>query len=250
MKNKKFKFIALGAITALMFSPYAKGQEAVKVQETTTIRETPVAVTNTTESTELKRGEFGIRYMPTFIKIDVRDSKGEEVPGTVSFQQGFGIMLGINITEHVGVQGEINYLQISQKYKDVTLNREVKIRYINIPLLLSLNTNKSGQFNLNFVVGPEFGFNTGYDVRSDGYNGSDSINAVVVLKKSNVGLAYGAGLEFAINKDHTLRFDLGYRGFYNFVDVAGTGNTFDNYNVVVKVPRNRNSLYAGFTIQF
>ena len=62
MKNIKIKFIALGAITALMFSPYAKCQEAVKVQETTTIRETPVAVTNTTESTELKRGEFGIRY--------------------------------------------------------------------------------------------------------------------------------------------------------------------------------------------
>lgn len=247
MKNIKFKFIAISAITALMFSSKAKGQDTVKVQET---RETPVAVTNTTESTELKRGEFGIRYMPTFIKIDVRDSKGEAVPGTVSFQHGFGIMLGFNITEHVGLQGEINYLQISQKYKDVTLNREVTIRYINVPLLLSLNTNKSGQFNLNFVAGPEFGFNTGYDVKSDGSSGSDSINAVVVLKKSNVGLAYGAGFEFALNKSHTLRFDLGYRGFYNFVDVAGTGNSFDNYNVVVKIPRNRNSLYAGFTIQF
>ena len=59
---------------------------------------------------------------------------------------------------------------------------------------------KSGQFNLNFVVGPEFGFNTGYDINLTGSNRSDSINPVVVLKKSNVGLAYGAGLEFAINK--------------------------------------------------
>lgn len=244
MKNMKFKFTALSAVAALIFSTNVQGQDAVKVQETTTVRETPMATT--AESTELKRGEFGIRYMPTFIKIDVRDSKGEDVPGTVSFQHGFGIMLGFNITNHVGLQGEINYLQISQKYKDVTLNREVKIRYINVPLLLSLNTNKSGQFNLNFVVGPEFGFNTGYDVSS----GNDSIHAVAVLKKANVGLAYGAGLEFAINESHTLRFDLGYRGFYSFVDVAGTGNTYDNYNVVVKIPRNRNSLYAGFTVQF
>lgn len=245
MKNKKFKFIAISAMTALIFSNNVKGQDAVKVQETTT-----VASTSTTQSTDLKRGEFGIRYIPTFIKIDVRNSNGDEVPGTVSFQNGFGIMLGFNITEHVGLQGEINYLQISQKYKDLTLNREVTIRYINVPLLLSLNTDKSKQFNLNFVVGPEFGFNTGYDVKSDAGGGSDSIKAVVVLKKSNVGLAYGAGFEFALNSSHTLRFDLGYRGFYNFVDVAGKGNSADNYNVVVKVPRNRNSLYAGFTVQF
>ena len=188
--------------------------------------------------------------MPTFTKLDLRDSKGNEIRGSVSIQHGFGILLGFNITTHIGVQGEINYSQISQRYKDVDLEREVKIRYINIPLLLSLNTSKSEQFNLNFVAGPEFGFNTGTDVSSTGAEGSDTLHAVVVLKKGNVGLAYGAGLEFAFDKSRTYRFDLGYRGFYSFVDVTSTSNESDSYNAVVKIPRNRNGIYVGLTVQF
>lgn len=231
MKKINQKLIALAAITGLMFSSFTYVQAQ-------------------TEETELKRVEFGLRYMPTFIKLDLRDSKGNDIPGSVSFQQGFGVMLGVNVNTHIGVQVEVNYAQISQKYKDVDVNRKVKIRYVNVPLLLSLNTSKSKQFNLNVVAGPELGFNTGADLSSNGTGGSDTLNAVLVLKKGNIGLAYGAGLEFALNPNHTVRFDLGYRGFYSFVDVTTKTNSVDSYNAVVKIPRARNGAYVGLTVQF
>jgi opacity protein-like surface antigen len=229
MKKLKIKLMAFTALTALMFS-------------------SNIAIQAQTETT--KKGEFGLHYMPTFTKIDVRDSQGNVIPGSVSLQNGFGMLLGFNISNHIGIQGEINYLSISQKYKDASLDREVSIRYINVPLLLTYNTNKSAQFNINFVAGPEFGFNTGADINTSGTEGTDSVQAVVVLKKGNVGLAYGAGLEFAMNKNRTCFFELGYRGFYSFVDVTATVDNKENYNAIVEIPKNRNSVYVGLTVQF
>ena len=229
MKNLKIKFVAFTALTVLMFS----SNSAIQAQ---------------TEAEN--RGQFGIHFMPSFTKIDVRDSKGNVIPGSVSLQPGFGILLGFNISSHFGIQGEINYLSISQKYKDASVDREIKIRYINVPLLLTLNTDKSKQVNMNVVAGPEFGFNTGASINSTGTKGTDTLQAVVVLKKANVGFAYGAGLEFAMNKSRSCFFELGYRGFYSFVDVTTTVNSDNKYNAVVELPKNRNSVYIGVTVQF
>ena len=183
MKNLKIKSVALTALVALVFSSNIVIQAQTETEN---------------------RGEFGIHFMPSFTKIDVRDSQGNVIPGSISLQPGFGILLGFNISNHIGIQGEINYLSISQKYTDASVDREVKIRYINVPILLTLNTDKSKQFNMNVVAGPEFGFNTGASINSTGTEGTDTLQAVVVLKKGNVGFAYGAGLEFAMNKSNPL----------------------------------------------
>ena len=229
MKNLKIKSVALTALVALVFSSNIVIQAQTETEN---------------------RGEFGIHFMPSFTKIDVRDSQGNVIPGSISLQPGFGILLGFNISNHIGIQGEINYLSISQKYTDASVDREVKIRYINVPILLTLNTDKSKQFNMNVVAGPEFGFNTGASINSTGTEGTDTLQAVVVLKKGNVGFAYGAGLEFAMNKSRSCFFELGYRGFYSFVDVTTTVNSEEKYNAVVELPRNRNSVYIGLTVQF
>ena len=228
---KKSKLITLFAFIALMFSTTIQTQAQI-------------------EDNVLKRGEFGIRYMPTFTKLDVRDSKGNVIPGSVSIRQGAGIMLGFNFNTHFGIMGELDYSTISQRYKDQDLNREVNIRYINIPVMFAFNTSKSSQFNLNVVAGPNFGLNAGSDVSTDGGAGSDTLTAVVVLKKGAVGFAYGAGFEFAVNKSNSLRFDIGIRGFYSFVDITIPDIVDDRFNAVAKVPRNVIGAYAGLTVQF
>jgi outer membrane autotransporter protein len=194
--------------------------------------------------------EFGIRYMPTFSSLDLKNYNGDVVVGTANMQQGFGVMLGMNVSPHVGFQGEINYNQVSQSYKDVNLDRVVKIRYLNIPLLLSLNTNKAAPVNLNIVVGPQFGINVGSKMTESGNGNTTNLQAVVAVKKGDVGLAYGAGLEFALNPDHTCRLDVGYRGFYGLVDMNANSVGSDSYNVIVKASRKSNGAYIGLAFLF
>ena len=59
------------------------------------------------------------------------------------------------------------------------------------------------------------------------------MTAVVVTKKADVGFAYGAGLEFALNETRTIRLDLGFRGVYGFLDIQpATGVNSREFNVI------------------
>jgi hypothetical protein len=199
---------------------------------------------------DLRRVEFGVRYMPTFSSLDFNTYNNGVVKGEVTMSHGFGIMTAVNLTKHVGLQAEVNYYQITQKYKDGNFDNDLTINYLNIPVLLSLNTNKAGMVNLNLVAGPQFGLNVGSNFESSGGNGSDTVRAAVALRKGDVGVAYGGGLEFALNRDHTVRFDIGYRGFYGLVNMDATSNDQGTYNVVVSASRKTYGGYAGLTFMF
>jgi hypothetical protein len=200
----------------------------------------------------LRKTELGIRYYPTFSSLALRTYGGETVQGTLSMSHGWGIMLAHNFNRHVGLQVEVDYNQISQKYRDRNLDRRVDISYLNIPVLLSLNTDKSHWVNWNFVAGPQFAVNLGSKVTTSGSNNTDTLHAVVAVKPGDVGLAYGTGLEFMLNKHHTVRLDLGFRGFYGFVDMRAdqTSNSPDTYNIIVKASRKQYAGYLGLTFLF
>jgi hypothetical protein len=188
--------------------------------------------------------------MPTFAKLDLKTYDGGTSVGSAKINHGFGIMLAYNLGKNVGLQGEINYYALNQKYVDRSLNREVEVKYLNIPLMLSFNTNKTMPINFNVVVGPQFGLNIGSSVSDNGVISSDTLQAVVAVKTGDVGFAYGAGFEFAANKAHTIRFDVGYRGYYGLVDMDGTKTGTDNYNVILKTSRKTYGGYIGFTFLF
>jgi hypothetical protein len=175
----------------------------------------------------LRRGEFGVRYMPTFSALRVRTENDEVVKGTLSMSHGWGAFIGFNFTRHVGIVGEVNYIQINQKYKDRSLDRQINVSYLNLPVMLSLNTNKEAPVNLNFVVGPQFGLNLGAKATGNASGNTSSATVSVGAKKGDVGAAYGAGLEFALNPAHTVRLDVGFRGYYGFLDMDSNvrGNT-------------------------
>lgn len=190
--------------------------------------------------------ELGIRYMPTFTSLDVQTYDGGVIKGEIKMRHGFGGMVAINFGAHLGIQGEVNYYQVSQDYRDNSLDRTVKLRYINIPLLLSLNTNKAGIVNLNLVAGPQFGINVGSDLKTSGTGNTETLQATVAMKKGDVGFAYGAGLGIG-NKN--IRLDVGYRGFYGFVKMSDEAKA-GTYNVVVNASRQSHGAYIGLTFLF
>jgi hypothetical protein len=197
---------------------------------------------------DLKIVELGFHYMPTFYSLDFNSESGGVIKGSVTMSHGFGGMLALNFSPHVGVQGEIDYYQATQKYKDQSVSNEVKIKYLDIPVMLSLNTNKMARVNLNAVVGPQFGINVGSDIQSSG--STETATATVDAKKGDIGAAFGAGLEFALDQGHNIRLDLGYRGFYGFVKMDADQTGTDTYNVLVSANRKTNAAYVRLTFLF
>lgn len=243
----KMKFGALAIFSTLLFFGN------VKAQVTDTVVKEPVVVQPVVpdENPGLRRVELGARYMPTFTALNVRTSNGEVIRGDFSMSQGYGGVLAVNLDRHVGLQAEVNYSQAMQKYKDNNLDRQVDVSYLNIPLMLSLNTNKRLPVNLNVVAGPQFGINVGSSVKTtNGPRGQDNVQTTVAASPADLGLAYGAGLEFALNRSHTIRFDLGYRGMYGLMDIGARQVSSDAYTIFVKGSRRSNAGYAGLTLCF
>lgn len=196
--------------------------------------------------------EFGLRLMPTFSSFDLKTSSGGTVKGEVKVGFGAGALLGFNFSDHVGVQGEIIYTTMSQKYKESDIERKVNLRYVNIPLLLSLNTNKNAGVNFNIVAGPQIGISVGSSLNISGNNSTDSTQAVLSVKKGDLGVAYGVGIDFGINESHTIRMSLGYRGVLGLIDISDNSGTIvtDSYYVLDKTHIKSNAAYIGLSFLF
>jgi opacity protein-like surface antigen len=229
------KSIFIGGLMLLSFSTTLKAQDSIKIA-------TP----------SFHRVEMGIRFMPTLSSFDMKTYSGGTVKGEVTLGYGFGGMLGFNFSKNIGFEAEIIYNSLSQKYKDQLLDREINVRYINIPFLLSLNTGKSNPVNLNVVVGPQLGYNVGSSISSSSGATTDTLTTVLATKRSDFGFAYGAGLEFQLNKDKTIRLDVGYRGVYGFVNISNTSDTPGNgsFYILDRATVRTNSAYIGFSLLF
>jgi hypothetical protein len=253
MKKITTAVMAFGAAMMIVTSSAAQTDTVViKETETVVVHDTVVKEEPKRAEPLLRRLELGIRYLPTFSSLALRTYGGETVEGELVMSHGFGVMLGVNLSRHVGLQGEVNYYEVSQKYKDQSLERQVNVSFLNIPVLLSLNTDKSQMLNFKIEAGPQFGLNVGSSVETRGNRNADTLRAVVGVKEGDVGAAYGAGLDIMLNAQRTVRLDLGFRGFYGLVDMNAdqSSNNPDTYNVLIKASRKTYSGYAGLTFLF
>jgi len=222
------------------------------IERTTIIKDNTNNNGNGKDETEdpLRRGEFGIRFLPTFTSLSFNTSEGGVVEGSGDLNYGYGVMFGLNFSKNVGLVAEIDYLDISQKYKDRELERQVHLNYLNIPVLLSLNTNKTKPVNLNVVIGPQFGINVGSSVSTTDNNNGNTVHATLAVKEGDVGIVYGAGFEFALNRRHTFRLDLGFRGMYGLVDISSDVTGPNTYNVLIHASRRSYGGCLGLTLAF
>lgn len=211
-----------------------------------------ITLVNAQDDLTQKKAEFGVRLMPTFSSLDMQTSGGGTVTGSASIGFGAGAFLGFNITNHIGVQAEVIYTSISQRSDDGLLERRVNLQYVNIPLLLSLNTNKSKMVNLNLVVGPQIGINVGSKVTQTGTINVNDPEAVLSVRKSDLGFAYGAGIDFGINTMRTMRVGIGYRGVYGLIDISNQSQTTstNSYYLLDKTNVQTHSAYLSFSVMF
>ncbi len=204
--------------------------------------------TSTASTGDLRHLELGFRLMPTFSAFDMQTSSGGTIKGEVTLGYGIGGMIAFNFTNHMGIQGEVIYNSLSQKYVDEGLERRIKVNYVNIPLMFSLNTNKTKMVNLNAVLGPQLGLNIGSSVSSS----SDTLTTVLKVKKSDFGFAYGAGVEIALNDLRTVRLDMGFRGVYGLINISNTQDPSEtgSYYILKQANVRTSSVYLGLSLLF
>jgi hypothetical protein len=144
------------------------------------------------------------------------------------------------------------YNAISQKYKDHDLERKIDINYVNIPLLLTLNTDKSKPVNFGIAIGPQVGINVGSKVTTTEGEETSTLHAAVAVKQNDFGFAYGAGLQFALNPLRTWHLDLGFRGVYGLVDISDDSATKEtnSYYILDKTNLQTYSGYLGLSFVF
>lgn len=199
-----------------------------------------------------QRAVVGVRLMPTFSKLDVNNSSGGVIKGEVTLGYGVGTFLGFSFSRFIGIQAEIIYSSLSQKYKEMDVERNIRLKYLNIPLMLSLNTGKNKFVNLNVVAGPQVGISVGNRlVIADGGT-PGSTDGVLSVKRGDLGFAYGAGVDFALNPAKNIRLGLGYRGVVGLIDISDDSRTDANnsYYLLDKSHIKTNAVYAGVSFIF
>ncbi|MBL7930228.1 MAG: PorT family protein [Bacteroidia bacterium] len=199
-----------------------------------------------------KKAEFGIRFMPAFTSLTLKTAEGGTVSGDVTLGFGLGVLLGFNFSNHIGVQTEVIYNSLSQKSKDAQSDRKITLKYVNVPLLFSVNTGKSKVINLNLVAGPQIGFNLGSSLTVSGVTDINNPQPVLSVKKGDLGFAYGAGVDFGLNAARTVRLGLGYRGVFGLLDISNKSNTVitNSYYVLDRTKLRTHAVYAGLSILF
>lgn len=191
----------------------------------------------------------GFRFMPTISSLKLQTSSGGTVKSQAVLGFGIGGVVGFNFTEHVAVQAEIMYNSLSQKYKTTNEENQINLKYINVPVLLSLNTGRYNPINANVVLGPQVGFSIGSSLSS---SGSDTAQAVLAVRKSDFGFAYGAGVDFGLNPKKSFRLAIGFRGVYGLFDIASTNQSTSNnsYYIVDKSNIQTYAAYVGVNFLF
>lgn len=244
------KKIILIATVAVGWIGMVYGQDNPPNSTTTTTTTTTTNSDNTAQSApsssdgSRKGLYFGVEFLPTFTHFDVAQVNGGTYKTSFVLGYGFGALLGVNVTDHFGLQGEVLYSALAQKYTDPSnIERRIDLNYINIPLLAVFNTNVSKPVNLNLAVGPQIGINVGSKVNTESGAGVDTVGAVLAVKTGDLGFAYGAGLDFGLGPK--VQLSVGYRGVIGLVDISDNSQTTETSQYYV-LDKAHVSTYAGY----
>jgi hypothetical protein len=215
-----------------------------------TVTPAPAVTATATPAESDHDGGFmlGFRYMPTISSFDVHTSHGVADADFV-LSHGFGGFIGVKTSDHFSLQLEIIYLKLAQKFKQNDVTNTVELSYVNVPLMFVFNTDLSQPVNFNVCVGPQVGFNTGSSLDVENGNDADTIHAVLAVKKADIGLAYGVGLDIG---GENVKFAVGFRGVYGLIDISDQSQniTTDQFYILDRSHVKTYSGYIGLTFLF
>ncbi len=194
---------------------------------------------------------IGARYMPTFTSFNVKTLNNGYAQTSFALGYGAGAYAGVNLSNYANLQLEVIYSQLSQHYSDNSRVNNVQLNYLYVPLLLGLNTGINKAVNINISAGPQIGINMGSRITTQNSgNNTDSVNAIIAVKAADLGLAYGAGIDFTLLPPLTL--ELGFRAMFGFIDISDKSKsiTTSQYYILDRSFVKTYAAYAGLRLSF
>jgi hypothetical protein len=192
---------------------------------------------------------LGFRVLPTLTSLDFNNPSTGVVETTFVLGWGLSGQVGVNFSDHAGLQGEIMYESLAQQFKEGNEVRTVHLNYVNFPIMLLLHTGYSKPVNFNVAFGPQFGINTGSSVSSAPGTYGDTVHAVLAVKPADVGIAYGFGLDINLGPNSRTKLAIGYRGVFGIVDISDASNnqTTNQYYILQRSFVRTYAAYIGLT---
>jgi hypothetical protein len=200
-------------------------------------------------SPEYSKWYLGVRFLPTLTDLSFSKPQNGVIESSTVLGYGFGGLVGVNFSDHAGLQAELLFNSLAQQYKEGNATGVVHLNYINVPLLLVLNTGYSQQVNFNVAFGPQFGYNTGSSVSGGAGPYGDTVKTIVAVKPADIGFAYGLGLDIKLGSSSRTKLSFGYRGVFGVVDISDNSNnqTTNSYYILQRSFVKTYAAYVGLT---
>lgn len=155
--------------------------------------------------------EFGLRVMPQGTGIINTDDfdEGPELNFRTTIHLAYGVHIGYNFSDNVGIQTGIMLSQQGQKYVDDaptegSSTSEVRLSYLKIPLLLKLNTNPHKGAQFVTTLGVQIGLLNDFSYYEDEENVSDDladflgVDPKSVYQKNDLSAVLSLGARFRL----------------------------------------------------
>lgn len=201
--------------------------------------------------------ELGVYAQPqnTWILNQEDLDKGAELDYQTTIKTAYGVNVGFNFTNTLGIRSGLMLSTQGQKYKGegvgYSFTSEQKLSYIKVPVLLKFNSNPSAKTSFLFNIGPEFGVLSKAQSTSDGtYLGAniktdnDNTNAY-----NNLDIAAVMGLGLQANLGHNLNLNFMFRFSYSIMDIENKDAKNSVGGAYYAPDRTKaNNLIAGFQL--
>lgn len=231
-----------GTVDTVVVQPVVPVQTAPAKQDTVYVADQP----HHDDYEELLKGYIGGRVLATVTDIDFnKTSDGSTIQTEIIWGYGVGGYVGYNFNPHLALQGEVLYQSLAQRVKYSNTDARLNLRYLNIPLLLVLNTDIRKPVNLNVCVGPQIGIRLGAEIDEEQGSGSapDTVQAAIAVKPGDLGIAYGAGLDFGLSD--AVKLGIGFRGVMGIIDIDENAQNQTTNNLYI-LDRSKLKTYSGY----
>ncbi len=201
--------------------------------------------------------------MRSFVKIALATALVAMLPGAVSAQAELGIRGGLNfatfggddaddadsrtalnvggfvtlpVSSVFGIQIGAGFTSKGAEETEDGTTVSFKLSYIEIPVLAKISVPSTGNVGLHFLAGPAISFRTSCSLDAEGGGVSLSIDCddtsifgeAIEVKKTDLGVMVGAGLDFSIAPNTSLLVDLMYNYGLSSLDDSGDDDDVKN----------------------
>lgn len=148
------------------------------------------------------------------------DKYATRISSTMGF--GYGVTVNYFKEKTFGFHAQVIYTDITQKYQNVNKEgRSVEASYLEVPLLVSLNTNYSRKIIFNVAAGPELGVLAGSTFLGIAPSDYINVNSALSLSSIDIGLGYSGGMTMYLGESSRAILNAGLRGVYGNTNCIG-----------------------------